>query len=45
MTREKSVEREYAPWLASCMTDTPISAFIAPSSAAHNSEACGRGDV
>ena len=40
ITRPNSVEREYAPWLASCMMDTPISAFIAPSSAAHSSDAC-----
>ena len=40
MMRPNSVEREYAPWLASCMIETPISAFMAPSSAAHSKQAC-----
>ena len=29
-----------APWLASCMTDTPTSAIATPSSTAHASDAC-----
>ena len=30
-----------APWLASCMTDTPTSAIATPISTAHASDACG----